>query len=345
MTDADSTHVDLPAAVQPRSAGAPDRSELWRHGQPRPVSEAERLEAFGQSKTLEEWAGDRHCAVARETLERRVAEGWDFEFALVTVERASEARVQTGLARALLTVPARGAEHPGTLGERMEQVRSAAVDSASVSEIASQLRITPERARQIVVAMPDAADIRKMITENRLRRAAWRAAARALQHAAAQPRPRFRPDPEELAELRSLVPVAAQLRGGFSVDSPARLAAVRRDEIASGWKSRGASAPEIARLAGVTPSAVGVWIDPARKRSRKQGPQKSRFAPPPEELAELTTLVARTLNRTRRDAQWNAAAVRRDAMVRDWRSRGASRQEMAELAGVSLRSIDRWLSS
>lgn len=302
------------------------------------------LEAFGQSKTLEEWAGDRRCAVAKETLVHRVAEGWDFEFALVTVDRTGAGGARTGAdadpALALLTVPARGAARPATLGERMEQVRAAAVDSASASEIARQLRITPERVRQIVASMSDAADIRKVIETNRQQRAAQRAAARA--------RPRrgpFAPDPGELAELRRLAPVAARLRGGSGVDSAVRLAAVRRDEIASGWRGQGASFREIAQFAGVTPNAVEVWIDPARKRSRRQGPQKPPFAPPPEELAELGRLIERTLGRVRHDAQWSRAAARRDALVRQWRSRGASRPETAEILGVSVRSIDRWLSS
>ena len=303
-----------------------------------PAEHAERFPAFGQAKTLKEWAGDRHCAVAEETLARRVAEGWDFEFALVTVDRAD-----ADLAGALLAVPARGAERPATLDERMEQVRVAASDSASATEIARQLRITSERVRQIIVAMPDGPDIRKTIERNRRHRAAQRAAARTRTQARPRRAP-FTPDPEELAELRRLVPVAARLRGGFGVDSPARTAAVRRDEIASSWRSRGASIPEIARFAGVTPTAVGVWTDPARKRSRQQGPQKSRFAPPPEELAELGRLVEQTLGRARHDAQRSLAAARRDAMIKDWRNRGASRPETAELAGVSLRSIDRWLS-
>ena len=249
------------------------------------MSEADGLEAFGQIKTLEEWAGDRRCAVSGGTLARRVAEGWDFEFALVTVERtgAGEAYEYADLASALLAVPARGAARPATLGDRMGQVRAAAVDCASAPEIAGLLRVTPERVRQVIAAMPDADDIRKTIEANRLQRAAQQASARALrqaaERAAVRARPRrepFTPDPGELAELRGLVPVAARLRGGFAADSPVRLAAVRRDEIVSGWKSRGASHQQIAQLAGVTAPAVVIWIDPERQRSRRQGPRNRR---------------------------------------------------------------------
>ena len=46
------------------------------------------ITAFGKSKTAAEWARDReHCRVSRNTLKKRIAEGWDPEVAMRTPKR------------------------------------------------------------------------------------------------------------------------------------------------------------------------------------------------------------------------------------------------------------------
>lgn len=47
------------------------------------------LEAFGETKTLAEWLRDKRCRTARNTLYRRIADGWSPELALTKPSRQS----------------------------------------------------------------------------------------------------------------------------------------------------------------------------------------------------------------------------------------------------------------
>ncbi len=67
------------AEVQPEELLTPASSRT------RPIPHTQRYAAFGESKTLSDWTGDRRCAVAYGVLRRRLVEsGWDFQRALTT---------------------------------------------------------------------------------------------------------------------------------------------------------------------------------------------------------------------------------------------------------------------
>ncbi|MDQ0765578.1 GntR family transcriptional regulator [Streptomyces canus] len=67
------------AEVQPEELLTPASSRT------RSIPHTQRYAAFGESKTLSDWTGDRRCAVAYGVLRRRLVEsGWDFQRALTT---------------------------------------------------------------------------------------------------------------------------------------------------------------------------------------------------------------------------------------------------------------------
>jgi hypothetical protein len=65
------------------------------------TEKAKRYEAFGESKTMREWANDPRCSVRFSTLAERIRVGWSFEKAIATPPRSKTRQTKTGQREAL----------------------------------------------------------------------------------------------------------------------------------------------------------------------------------------------------------------------------------------------------
>jgi lambda repressor-like predicted transcriptional regulator len=305
------------------SAPAADAAEEEMKRMPHPDDPL--ITAFGQTLTLGEWAAHPRCRVSELILARRRAEGWDFEFALVTDEPAKNK----------------------TTADRMDEVRQAAPGAATVKDIARLLDLTGERIRQLLDQMPDGDKIRKDLAAEQQRQREQRAATRNPPRPARVP---FRPPQDELAELLTLAASASKVRGGDPPDSPRRQHSVRRDQIVSRWQQQGASLAELAELAGVSNQTIQLWLSPAQSQARAaKAIALPPFRPPQAELAELLDLIAVAAGtggapgsqRRRNAAQ---AAARRNRIVGRWKKQGASTTEIGRLAGVPGPTVANWLN-